>query len=516
MLSRFFSGLFSGLLLCTTCFPQTDSVSLRLGPIHESDTHGSLEVLVELPKESTAQAKDFRLIEDGAVTASGAKLHDFRTSRWTLAFVLAIDVSRSLSTQQLDGVKQATSDFVSRLNAPIALVTFADSAVAATAFDTPRPDVLGQIAHLRPVGNRTRLYDALDKGLDLLASRQEPERQRIIVISDGAEDSLDQPDYIDQVISKAEKRRVAIDTIWIPTSTAGARNTLVRLSERTDGLHNDAKQSSDVLASLEQVVDRVNKAFVVSFERTLGPAGLTTHEVGISLDRPGLAPAAMALAMRRSAPPRSWSQLLHTTVGVLSDLKTLLGLLGALCAYVLSYFAVREYRPEALHYFPVQLWHVTQEKSTSGEKPTDPPSSQPPTVQAKKKERVTLVEQPGEAYPTGPLVLEGVSGPLRGKKIQVDQGSFSIGADQENNLSIPSDDYVSKKHAVIRAAKGGWIIEDQGSRNGIFLDGLKLSVGPSPVLRSGQSVQIGSSEFRVSLEEEKTKSAAIGKTEPVR
>src|SRR5947208_2242246 len=126
MLSRSFFGLFSGLVLCITCIAQTDSVPLRLGPIHQANSQGALEVLVELPKDSTAQAHEFRLLEDGTITANGAKLQDFRTSRWSLAFVLAIDVSRSLNVQQLDGIKQAASDFVTRLNAPIVLITFAD------------------------------------------------------------------------------------------------------------------------------------------------------------------------------------------------------------------------------------------------------------------------------------------------------------------------------------------------------------------------------------------------------
>jgi pSer/pThr/pTyr-binding forkhead associated (FHA) protein len=44
------------------------------------------------------------------------------------------------------------------------------------------------------------------------------------------------------------------------------------------------------------------------------------------------------------------------------------------------------------------------------------------------------------------------------------------------------------------------VLFDQGSSNGTFVDGGRLTTGHAHVLRDGQIIRMGSSEFRVRLE----------------
>ena len=86
--------------------------------------------------------------------------------------------------------------------------------------------MINSTSTIRPGGKQTRLYGAVDKALELFQPRPEPERRRIIVLSDGAETSSERPEYIDEVIAKAEQRRIAIDTIWIGRGPVWSRNLL--------------------------------------------------------------------------------------------------------------------------------------------------------------------------------------------------------------------------------------------------------------------------------------------------
>ncbi len=55
------------------------------------------------------------------------------------------------------------------------------------------------------------------------------------------------------------------------------------------------------------------------------------------------------------------------------------------------------------------------------------------------------------------------------------------------------DPTVSGLHAVVERVTGGWIIQDLGSRNGTFVNGLRL-MGPQ-AMRSGDDLRLGSSRI---------------------
>ena len=97
-------------------------------------------------------------------------------------------------------------------------------------------------------------------------------------------------------------------------------------------------------------------------------------------------------------------------------------------------------------------------------------------------------------------MLQAVKGPLEGQRISIEKDYFRIGADPDNDLTITSDIYLSGQHAAIQAAGGKWILVDRGSRNGTFVDGRKVASGPGQHLHAGQSIQVGTSEFRVIIE----------------
>jgi pSer/pThr/pTyr-binding forkhead associated (FHA) protein len=72
-------------------------------------------------------------------------------------------------------------------------------------------------------------------------------------------------------------------------------------------------------------------------------------------------------------------------------------------------------------------------------------------------------------------------------------GEATIGRDPGNAVSLSMDTTVSRRHAVIAAADGGYVIRDQGSSNGTFVNGARVTDAP---LRPGDEVSIGGTRFR--------------------
>jgi Mg-chelatase subunit ChlD len=495
------------LVLTVVVLGQSDR-ALRLGPIHTA-TSGRVDVLVELPGSVSAGASDFELLEDGRATVKGTDLKHFKDSGWTAAVVLVIDTSGSMKNK-IAMVKAALPDFVHQFKGPLALVTFGDEPAVVAAFDAPRDQVTASISRLRAVSKETRLYAAVDRALGLLEAQPQPQLQRIILVSDGEEESEEDSKRLDEVINTASRRRVAIDTIWTARAPFSSRDTMVRLSERTDGVHGDAQSADQIRAVLRQVTNRIDGALVVSFSREVQREGLT-RDLGLRLNVAGVEPASMALEspIARSVspdekppvPPVSKTPLLDILKfiwTVITDLrswfKAAATVGGAYAAYTASYVAVRRYRPYDIRRFPFSPFTFTK-PPVEDERPRED-SESTDSVRRRSSRRVTIVDH-GTNEKSSLLVLEAVKGPLAGERITIDKDYFSIGADPDNDLSINSDTYLSGKHAVIRTSDNGWVLIDEGSTNGTFVDGEELKRETAHALQLGQVIRLGDSEFQV-------------------
>ncbi|MGV8025604.1 MAG: FHA domain-containing protein [Anaerolineaceae bacterium] len=75
--------------------------------------------------------------------------------------------------------------------------------------------------------------------------------------------------------------------------------------------------------------------------------------------------------------------------------------------------------------------------------------------------------------------------------IHVDQVTFTIGRARTNDL-ILQDTTVSRQHAVLRYENDGWMIQDQASTAGCFVNGKRVK---QQRLKNGDQLQIGSTTF---------------------
>jgi FHA domain len=93
------------------------------------------------------------------------------------------------------------------------------------------------------------------------------------------------------------------------------------------------------------------------------------------------------------------------------------------------------------------------------------------------------------------MLLVFTSGHRGRQAVDIDRARITIGRVAENDVQLV-DDKVSRHHAVIELQDGGRVVlHDLGSRNGTFVDGVRLT--GSRVLAGGEQLRFGDEQLRV-------------------
>ena len=80
-----------------------------------------------------------------------------------------------------------------------------------------------------------------------------------------------------------------------------------------------------------------------------------------------------------------------------------------------------------------------------------------------------------------------ISGPLQGREFVLDRDAFSIGSGAQNDLRL-DDPAVSRRHCEIRIDESGYAIQDLGSTNGTFVQGIRVA---QALLHPGAELTLG-------------------------
>jgi len=81
-----------------------------------------------------------------------------------------------------------------------------------------------------------------------------------------------------------------------------------------------------------------------------------------------------------------------------------------------------------------------------------------------------------------------------GSDYELDSAQLTIGRGAQNDLTIPSDEYASARHARFEPRRDGVWVQDLGSTNGTYLNGARLDRPRR--LSSGDVVRIGETDLR--------------------
>ena len=76
----------------------------------------------------------------------------------------------------------------------------------------------------------------------------------------------------------------------------------------------------------------------------------------------------------------------------------------------------------------------------------------------------------------------------------LDSAPVTVGRGAQNDITLDGDDYASARHARIEPRRDGVWVEDVGSTNGTYLNGIKLTRARK--LTPGDVVRVGETELR--------------------
>jgi hypothetical protein len=78
-----------------------------------------------------------------------------------------------------------------------------------------------------------------------------------------------------------------------------------------------------------------------------------------------------------------------------------------------------------------------------------------------------------------------------GEVVTIDSHALRVGRGLDNDLSVDGDEYASSHHARFEPRRDGVYVEDVGSTNGTFVNGIRLTrerrLAPGDVVRIGET-----------------------------
>ena len=95
---------------------------------------------------------------------------------------------------------------------------------------------------------------------------------------------------------------------------------------------------------------------------------------------------------------------------------------------------------------------------------------------------------------SGRLVVVKSPALEEGEELTLDSSALLLGRGSTNDVNLARDEYASTNHARVEPRRDGVWLEDIGSTNGTYLNGIKLSRAKR--LTPGDIVRVGETELR--------------------
>jgi predicted component of type VI protein secretion system len=105
-------------------------------------------------------------------------------------------------------------------------------------------------------------------------------------------------------------------------------------------------------------------------------------------------------------------------------------------------------------------------------------------------EQAAALRQPATLQ-TGELVVLRSPALAEGERHQLNSAPVTIGRGSDNDLPLDADEFASTQHARVEPRRDGVWLEDIGSTNGTFLNGIQVTrarrLSPGDVIRVGET-----------------------------
>ena len=95
---------------------------------------------------------------------------------------------------------------------------------------------------------------------------------------------------------------------------------------------------------------------------------------------------------------------------------------------------------------------------------------------------------------SGRLVVVTSPALSEGEELTLNSSALRLGRGSDNDVNLARDEYASSRHARVEPRRDGVWVEDIGSTNGTYLNGIRLTQAKR--LAPGDVVRIGETELR--------------------
>lgn len=457
--------------------------TLRVGPVYMAN-FPDFEIVVET--SATPGPGDLRLVEDGALGPVATRLRPFGETSQGVAVAVAIDASGSMRGRPIQAVREGLGGFVQRAREydRIALATVADEARWEADWATPRAELRQRLEGMETRGRFTRLWDAAGAALTKLEEPGLPARRRLVLISDGHDESSQ--GSLEELTARAVKLRIPVDCIGISRSNPAYLQALAELSRATGGAYRVAKDTAELEEKTADGIEILLGTPVATFRAANLTADGQPHSVGVRWDPPGLVDqerVTLPLAAEPvpAAPAETFNWFLAIPVILLILLVFFL---------LLRRKKATRLPPPAAAPGPVALAKPLAQVPPAGPPAVVVPVPAPAPAAAPRRKSTQF------AAPVAAALLRGIEGPAIGWEIPLEGPEFWLGAAAGNHCTLSMDETVSAHHACIRQEGGSLRLFDNQSTNGTWCDGERVN-GTARLLGPGSRIRVGRSLFVV-------------------
>ncbi len=410
----------------------------------------------------------------GADPLTLESVKSFESSAEGVAYVFLIDVSGSIGPSQFSQMISAISTWIEALGPSdrVAIWAFGDDCRMISDFTANKGVLNETLASLTPKDTKTLLYNALAQAMSLNSRGDDglPARRVIVVLSDGKDEGSGRT--VEDVLAEIRQVHMPIYAIGYSRLPRVERQQYLavmhRFADNSGGVYREAGMEplEDIYADIRRAILRV---WVASFNCSKCEADNQLNTLHVSFKaadgRELNSDAELRIPpfQRPSIPGRTvpwWKRWwVYATATVLLAAVTLVVM-----------FVGRRKRPEE-----------SEAKVT-----VNPPEPE-------------VVTAPPE--PAGPrLKFVVVKGAHPGKTHEVRLAKQAvIGRMPECDLVLKDDDEVSGRHAELTLVDGKVVIYDLQSKNGTSVNGVPIVSRCR--LESGDSILVGQTEFRVTMQD---------------
>ena len=452
----------------------------------------------------------------GAQTTTVADAAPFAATGEGVLTRLLVDVSRSLDAARFARIRQALRTWIDALGEhdQAALITFGTQVQTRVPPTADRAALNAAIEQLTPTDDRTALHQALATALALGRQRAEglPRRRAIVILSDGLDDAPGGMSA-DEVLARLDEGSVPMLAIGFGQTRdrvqreAGLAN-LGRLARRTGGFLIDATAGNDPGAAYAALRERLHAVTRVSLQCSECVADGQRQRLRIGLTTPAGLTLDDGMDVRlypESAPEPEPTADVTPETAPEPAVVPLAASPDDLRDRLVRWWPYATGAGLTLALMFALAWRA-RARSRAARSVDSMPAPQPPPepVSALVLDPQPIPKTTAKApAPTGPAIqVSFMNGPRRGQSARLVPAPAVLfgrapGGAAGTCLALPEDDEVSARHARLSLNGRTLILEDLGSTNGTWLNGVPLSA-PHPV-RDGDVLRFGQTELRLTV-----------------